>query len=244
MKHALELVAKNVLKGSDTTIECPFTYIPRSGRKAGDPVDLVPAQTGPLWYSSRMVKDEHVRLVRGQGSRFGADEEQSSPPGATNLPPSPKASPMGGFGEAKGDGSLSSSSSSPSGRERRSTPTSFEEFSDNMPMDSAKELEMLQRRINSLNPSWSKRPSFTRAELGELLSNRRIISEVPETDWKLLAIYMDATIDPNWPRPPYWQPDQRGKLISSFGDVLSHADRWKRECTRRGINIEPLAVAS
>ncbi len=98
------LVSKAVLKGDDEELAEAFVYVPRSGRKDGAPVTLVPPQAGPVWYSSRMVKDEYVRTIRGESSRFSGDEGD-----APMLPekPAPKA-PFG-------DGSSSSSSPSPSG---------------------------------------------------------------------------------------------------------------------------------
>lgn len=104
MAHLRELVDKGVLRGSDTEIAEPLVYIPRSGRKPGPPVTLIPTQPGPLWYSKRLVKDEYVRTHRGEGTRFGAKSGDA-----------PNASPKGGFGEPEGDGSSSSSPSSPSG---------------------------------------------------------------------------------------------------------------------------------
>lgn len=97
------IVAKGVLKGSDLRLDEPFIYTPRSGRKDGEPVTLIPQQDGPIWYSSRMVKDEYVRTVRGESSRFGADQDEAPKP---TPKPSPKASPKPPFG----DGSSSSSS--------------------------------------------------------------------------------------------------------------------------------------
>lgn len=91
------LVSKGVLKGSDTLLAEPFIYVPRSGRKDGDPVTLVPTQTGPIWFSSRMVRDEYVRTIRGDSTRFGEESGESS-----------KRSPKGGFG----DGSSSPPSAS------------------------------------------------------------------------------------------------------------------------------------
>jgi len=116
------LVAKGVLKGDDKHVSEPFIYTPRSGRKDGDPVTLVQQQDGPLWYSSRMVRDEYVRTQRGIGTRFGDDlddapnhspkppfgedlnEDQSSPSHAPKPPPIQRG----------GDGPSSSSSSSTS----------------------------------------------------------------------------------------------------------------------------------
>lgn len=98
------LVAKGILKGADAqqAVE-PFIYTPRSGRKDGDPVTLVKAQIGPLWYSSRMVKDEYVRTIRGESSRFGAGDGEA-----------PKTSPKYAPKPPLGDGSSASSSSSSS----------------------------------------------------------------------------------------------------------------------------------
>lgn len=70
------LVRKGVMKGNDSRLDEPFVYVPRSGRKDGEPVILIDTQAGPIWYSSRMVKDEYVRLTRGGETRF--DGSQSS----------------------------------------------------------------------------------------------------------------------------------------------------------------------
>ena len=100
----LDLQRKGVLKGADSGAVEPFVYVPRSGRKDGDPVTLIDAQEGPLWYSSRMVKDEHVRTIRGEGN---------TPKVAQKQPP--KGSPKPPIGETNGatlDPRGSSSSSS------------------------------------------------------------------------------------------------------------------------------------
>lgn len=111
LKALKELVDKGVLYGVEKG-ECePFVYTPRSGRKEGEPVALVPVQQGPVWFSPRMVRDEYVRTVRGESTRFG---EGDGPRKKT-----PKPSPKGGLGEGQGatpsqrqgDGSTSSSSS-------------------------------------------------------------------------------------------------------------------------------------
>lgn len=101
------IVAKDVFKGSDTELVEPFVYVPRSGRRDGEPVILLPVQPGPIWFSSRMVRDEYIRTVRGESTRFG---EGGEAPKRTPKP-TPKASPKPPFG----DGSSPSSSSSPSG---------------------------------------------------------------------------------------------------------------------------------
>ncbi|EGJ11954.1 hypothetical protein [Rubrivivax benzoatilyticus] len=83
-----ELARKGVLKGSEDFLAEPYVYVPRSGRKDGPPVVLIEAQPGPIWYSSRMVKDEYVRAVRGEGGGNGAA-----------LKATPKGAPKPPFGE-------------------------------------------------------------------------------------------------------------------------------------------------
>lgn len=95
----LALSRKGVLKGCDAELTDAFIYTPRSGRKDGEPVTLVPTQAGPIWYSSRMVKDEYVRTIRAE----------SGPNGVSPKPPI--GEPIGGPKGPRG----SSSSSSPSG---------------------------------------------------------------------------------------------------------------------------------
>lgn len=109
------LIAKDVLKGSDGYLEAGFIYVPRSGRKDGSPVELIAPQAGPVWYSSRMVRDEYVRQHRGEGSRFGGADDNSNGDAPNHTP---KAAPKPPIGESRnspkppfGDGSSSSSSS-------------------------------------------------------------------------------------------------------------------------------------
>ena len=92
LKVLRSLAAKEVLKGSDEQVH-EFVYVPRTGGKDGDPVTLIEKQAGPLWYSSRMVRDEYIRQHRGGATRFRKAK--------------PKAAPKPPFG----DGSSSSSSS-------------------------------------------------------------------------------------------------------------------------------------
>lgn len=94
------LMRKGVMKGDDKRLDDPFIYVPRSGRKDGEPVTLIDTQDGPIWYSSRMVKDEYVRTIRGESSANNATSKQP-----------PNNAPKGGFGE--GFGPRGSSSSSP-----------------------------------------------------------------------------------------------------------------------------------
>lgn len=111
-----KLITKNVLKGSDGFLEAGFVYVPRSGRKNGAPVELIAPQPGPVWYSSRMVRDEYVRQHRGEGSRFGDAEDTPKGDTPKSAPMTPPKPPIGeGTYSPKppfGDGSSSSSSSS------------------------------------------------------------------------------------------------------------------------------------
>jgi len=66
------LVERQVLKGADRGENCkPLVYTPRHAGKDGTPVTLLPEQPGPIWYSSRMVRDSYIASIRGKGSRFG-----------------------------------------------------------------------------------------------------------------------------------------------------------------------------
>jgi len=45
-------------------------FTPYHARTAGEPVALIPAQQGPIWFSARMVRDEYVRQIRGKQTHF------------------------------------------------------------------------------------------------------------------------------------------------------------------------------
>lgn len=94
-------------------------------------------------------------------------------------------------------------------------------------------LESTQGRINSLNPSWRKRPAFTYQEQADLLANLKVFRGIGEDDWNLLESYMAAEIPESWGK--FWQPDSRGRFVQAVSDVLSLADKWKRECEKRKI---------
>lgn len=103
LKLAKELVSKDVLKGADKGCE-PYIFTPRHAGKDGDPVVLVESSDKPCWYSSRFVRDEYIRLRRGQSTQFSAENQ---PPKTAPKPP------IGGdIGARQGDGSSSSSSTS------------------------------------------------------------------------------------------------------------------------------------
>ena len=104
----IDLVKNGVLKGADDGAWCSaFTYTPVSGRQKGPTVTLIPGQPGPVWYSSRMVRDEYSRQHKGESSRFRAKEVDEP-----DTMPSAGCSPSHRQGERQGDGFSSSSSSS------------------------------------------------------------------------------------------------------------------------------------
>lgn len=110
------LINKGVLKGADAGANVPpLAFTPMSGRKAGPTVVLIDGTEGPLWYSSRMVIDEHKRNARG-----GKDDA---------LNHSPNDSPKGGFGEDIDDApnrSPSRAGARPRGRPSTSTSSTQE----------------------------------------------------------------------------------------------------------------------
>lgn len=111
LKLLKELAAKEVLKGADNGA-ADYVYTPKHAGKEGIAETIMVGGDGPCWYCSRLVRDEHIRLKRGTGTRFGDGQEQPSKP--TNTPPkSPPIPPFGdGIGAPFGDGPSSSSSSS------------------------------------------------------------------------------------------------------------------------------------
>ncbi|MBW9336222.1 hypothetical protein FEE59_22145 [Herbaspirillum sp. RU 5E] len=121
-----ELVDKSVLKGTDKG-ECDaLEYTPRSGRQAGPTVTLIPITQGPIWFSSRMVRDEYIRQKKANRELY-KDSPNYSP-----MPPigdEEDYSPMPPMGELSGaapmppksdlPSSSSSSSSSLKTKERK-----------------------------------------------------------------------------------------------------------------------------
>lgn len=92
LKLCKELASKGVLKGADKGA-APYLHTPRHAGKVGAPVVLVDtAAGGPVWYCSRMVRDEWMRQRRGASTRFSPDFQPSG------------RSPKGGIGEPEGDG--------------------------------------------------------------------------------------------------------------------------------------------
>lgn len=98
LKLAKELAERLVLKGADHG-PITFTHIPRHAGKDGEPVTLVTGD-GPVWFSSRMVRDEWRRKVSGGPTKFKTTTPNTKPRHGENL------------GDGLGDGASSSTSSS------------------------------------------------------------------------------------------------------------------------------------
>ena len=104
LQELRSLVAKDVLKGGDDQINA-LIYTPRHAGKDGEPVVLMAEQSGPVWYSSRMVRDEYLLKTRGASTRFGSpDHTPTQRQGDT---------PTQRQGTRQGDGSSSSTSLKP-----------------------------------------------------------------------------------------------------------------------------------
>lgn len=123
------LVEKRAIKGSDVHVEA-YRWAPRHAGKRGPEVLLVPEQDGPLWYSSRMVRDEYKRTNRGISTRFqpGGNNPQNPPNPREGGPPSrgdgdEKGEPNGTPTQREGDGASSSASTSLPKRSVVLTPT-------------------------------------------------------------------------------------------------------------------------
>lgn len=102
VKLLKELADKGVLKGGDKGCE-PYIFTPTHAGKTGAPVTLIPETKDPVWYCSRFVRDEYIRLRRGTSTRF--DGENNQPKARPKTPPKPS------FGDGKGDGPAFASAS-------------------------------------------------------------------------------------------------------------------------------------
>jgi hypothetical protein len=172
-------------------------------------------------------------------------EEKSG--SATNLPPTcqspppqsadeipPTAGFVQGEGQGKGQGQGEGEERTPAElADAQPQEPSNDDWSGQMPTETARDFAKLEAWINSLHPSWKKRPHLTRIEREELMANSKIFFDLTDRDKDLLARYMDAAIEESWGK--FWQPDHRGQLVRSVMDVLSHADRWERECRKRKV---------
>ena len=107
-----------------------------------------------------------------------------------------------------------------------------------MPTESAKAMGQIQSLINSLHPSWKKRPHFAAKELHTLHDNAKAWMAVTDDDWKLLTAYMAAVIPDDWRKDPrdYFQPDNRQAILTMGPtSILGVADKWLRECRKRKV---------
>lgn len=102
----LSLHRKDVLKGAGEHAICEaYIFAPRHAGKSGAPVTLIEQQPGPIWFSSRMVRDEYIRARRGASTRF----KEHTEPSPNNIP---NHSPKVCNGDEFGDGPSTSSSTS------------------------------------------------------------------------------------------------------------------------------------
>jgi len=242
IRLAKELVDKDVLKGDDKT-PAPFVYTPRHANRDGDPVTLVFVENDkPCWYSSRLVRDEWVRLRRGQSTRFGDDNQpQKGPPKAQ-----PKAAPIPPFGDGSGYGPTSSSSS---------TSTIKKELSTSLSLNNALELrvppppikqpkperervlgedaelshwQQLMKKVNGLKPAWGKPAHWNASEMHLLYGGSGAqMLEMTEEDWTMLTGYFRAPMIPE--QKEFWLPRTRIKFVETFPQVLESADRWSKK---------------
>lgn len=106
-------------------------------------------------------------------------------------------------------------------------------FSEIMPTGVANDFGALTKRINSLHPSWAKRPALSHMEQRDLVANAKPFFALEEADWELLKMFFRVVIPEDWGK--FWRPDSRGKFIQDINDVLGHADRWRDECARRKV---------
>lgn len=110
-----ELALKGVLKGAPKGgFSDGLVYTPRTGRKFGDPVTLIPPQEGCIWFSSRMVIDEYVRQRRATYGVTPINGDSSASPNPSPMPTFGAPMPPIGEGETPPLGAPPSSSSSSS----------------------------------------------------------------------------------------------------------------------------------
>lgn len=124
------LVRKGVLKGADKdgdkdTLSPPLYTTMTKRQGSPETVELMPGQKGPVWFSSRMVRDEFIRKRRGDAGCKSSEHPNVPPKKDTHkdgdkdtLSPSLSPSPS----------SSSSSSSSKKERESEKQENSLSEF--------------------------------------------------------------------------------------------------------------------
>lgn len=181
------LVDKGILKGADAGATCPaLIYTPRSGRKLGTSIELVEEQPGPVWYSSRMVTDEHKRVARGESGEApkAAPEGAPKPPFGEDIGEAPKPTPdpsPSSCADASRAAPSSSSSSSSSKEKQKRTPAepSFDPLAELMSRDVPKQVAQ----------DWLKVRKAKRAPL-TLSALEGVVEEVGKTSLTLEAALM------------------------------------------------------
>lgn len=112
-------------------------------------------------------------------------------------------------------------------------------WTDKHPTEIAERMIELQGRINSLHPSWTKRPHFSAKELHALHENAKAWLSVDVDDWNLLQAFMFTKVPDDWRKDPrdFFQPDNRLGLIGiGSSSILSVADKWAKMCKRHKVS--------
>jgi hypothetical protein len=190
-----------------------------------------------------LLEDETVGWVKWEpvktesATSGGGNLPPRNPASATTLPPTAGFVKGEGEGEGEGKGEVIING-------RENTPEwavdDDDEWRDTMPTEAAKRMQELQSWINSLHPSWTKRPHFSAKELHALRDNAKAWMAVTRPERVLLHRYLDASIPDAWRRDPkdFFQPDVRLALINAGPSaMLGLADRWLLRCTREGITV-------
>jgi hypothetical protein len=187
-------------------------------------------------YSRRMLRDRKLSEIRREAGKQGGN-----PSLVKRVDNQTNGNLLNQSANQKPTPSSSSSSSDivvvDAARARGAAPTN-PEWWEEMPTDNANRMDQIQSRINSLHPSWRKRPHFTGKEFDALMANSRPWQAVEEDDWALLTAYMAARIPIEWKSDPrdFLQPDNRLGLIGvGPTTLLGLADRWKRKADKAGI---------
>lgn len=226
-----ELVSKGVLKGADKDAE-PYVYRANHAGKLGEPVVLALPDGGPIWYSSRFVRDEWVRQKRGESTRF----DTANQPG--------RRSPKGGFGEREGDGPSTSSSSSNS--EAIASAGAGAPPVDNSkpePEDEAK----VRRQLWQDSGRWLQSNGLTAGDAKAFLNT--VAKEHPATVAQAVqeAMKTDAPVDPKaWVQGIAKRLDgERTKPITVPSQAAEQtADYLRQQAERGAVTPSPAALAA
>lgn len=103
VKVLRELVDREVLKGADKGAT-DYLHTPRHAGKDLEPVTLLSAGPGPVWYCSRFLRDEWVRGRRGGETRFDTDNQPPARTPNRSKGAAPNKAPTGPPTGRLGDG--------------------------------------------------------------------------------------------------------------------------------------------